>query len=184
MSDLNTFKQSREILRAAKLKAQKIVERSVKNASSIRKEYQNKGFSEGLEKFLVLLAEFEKRKDNLELKYKKELTLLATNIAKEVIAEELKTSPESIYSRVERAFRYIKSPRKIRLIVNPEMLPYLKKIKDMVVKSFPEDTSFSILVNEDLKRGSAIIETPNGTVITEPFSHLESIKTHISKLNS
>ncbi len=144
-------------------------EKGLKDAKGIFdktiEEYTQK-MQQAIEKLVLTAKEVSKKYEELE----NVATDMVLDIAKKVIAGELKTNRDAVNSMVKDAIGLTES-KKLKIKLNPEDASRLDR--DLL----SESKEVEIVEDESLKEGSVIIEEENGNVIDASVdTKLEQIK--------
>ncbi len=144
-------------------------EKGLKDAKGIFdktiEEYTQK-MQQAIEKLVLTAREISKKYEELE----NVATDMVLDIAKKVIADELKTNRDAVNSMVKDAIGLTDS-KKLKIKLNPEDASKLDK------ELISESKEVEIVEDESLKEGSVIIEEENGNVIDASVdTKLEQIK--------
>ena len=121
---------------------------------------------QAIEKLVLTAKEVSKKYEELE----NVATDMVLDIAKKVIAGELKTNRDAVNSMVKDAIGLTES-KKLKIKLNPEDASKLDR------NLISESKEVEIVEDESLKEGSVIIEEENGNVIDASVdTKLEQIK--------
>lgn len=158
-SDLLTAK---EIIDVAKEEVEQIIGEAEHEAVRIKKEAEETGYQEGLERVNEHLLYFEEKLKCLKHDMQKAMLPLILKATKRIIGEELELNPESVVNIVIESIRSVSGSKHVRLYVNKADLDFIEKEKERVKAVFDGLESFRIEERPDVDRGSCIIETERG----------------------
>jgi flagellar biosynthesis/type III secretory pathway protein FliH len=167
---------SREILTAARQEASRLQQEALGRISALRREAETNGFEEGLAKTQHLQETLEAWHQESIEQLQERIAEIASTIAKEVIGEELKTSPQTIISRIKRAAAFVQKCDEITLIVHPSHVSNLRLSLPQLKAATANKGAFLILGNENVSPCNAILESRDGNIISSPNRHFNSIK--------
>ena len=166
----------REIILAAQTQAQRVQEESIERIAAARTQALKEGFEEGLTRICKLLDRLEKQNVEYQQALEREAVDLAIKIAEEVIGDEITTNPDSIIARIARATNYTKHCSTISLIINPAHEERLRELLSEFQLEQASSLDFRIISDHNLPLQQAILDTPQGKVISDPVEHFDSIK--------
>lgn len=92
------------------------------------------------------------------------LTQLAREIAKNIIAQELRNEPDVIVGIVREALGRVNNTTHARIRLNPFDLPTLSRQKDALLQSCQAIHDVELVSDASLSPGSTIIESESGVV--------------------
>lgn len=155
------------------------------NFEEEKKEHHLAGFREGFLQGSIKAAgqllSIVEIKRTLIHSIEEHLTQVISDIAKEIVAEELTINKASILSRINRALGETTndscgfSQTEIVIKVNPLDATSIKQHK------INSEYCFKIVEDSEISEGSATIESRYGNIHTEPFLHLKQILEYLSQ---
>ncbi len=176
---------SLQVLEAADEESKELLLAVEAECVEIKKEAQEAGFQEGLEKFNEQILLFEERLRILRHEMQKAILPLVLKATKRIVGEELELRPESVVNIVTESIKGIAQCKVVRLYVNRLDLDSLEAHKSELKEIFENLTSFQIEERPDIARGSCIIETEKGILnatLDNQYRALErAFETHMKK---
>jgi len=157
----------------------------------IKKAAFNEGFEtgrlEGMQKrydeaeFLVMqvnsvLEQLNSLRQEVRFKAEKELVELALQIAKNIVAEEIKLHNDVIKNIVQAALHETEVPGKIYVYLNPDDYEFLLKSKADLERYLSDEQNLAIRQNPEMKPGSIYVESDEEIIsrsIEDQFHKLE-----------
>lgn len=148
------------------------------------------GFAKGLEDAEVqtrarldifsqeLKSVIERIESAMELWYQKAefgLAGLAGDVARRVIAEELTVRPDAILAITREALQQVTDSPTAHIRINPFDLATLEENKEKVLFSAAGIRELNLVVDENLSRGSVVIECDNGVIQSTVEAKVDSI---------
>ncbi len=190
-------------LEEADLNVQKIIKDAEDKAEYEYKVSQNRGYQDGYQEGIEQGKEeiIEKAKnifmraqsiieEAVEIKLKsieeneKELIVLAIEIAKKIIRQEVLVNPEIVRNNLYEAVKKVPVSRKLKIILNWEDLEYVKNIKDTIISEMHGVDKVEIVEDKNMEKGGCVLETSMGTIDASINAQLEKIYDIFMEINS
>lgn len=161
-----------------------LVSRAHEEAKIIKENAQKEGFEEGVNSAKEEVAELKKAIDtilNIRQKayefYKNDIVFLALEIAKKILAEQVKVSPETVVEIASNVIKYLsKDDNSITVAVNSKDEEIMKKaIEEGKLKS-KANVEFYIITDDKIEQGSCMVKTQSGQIDARFSSQFAIIK--------
>lgn len=156
--------EAKTIVEKAKQDAANFRKATEQECIILRKDAEEKGFAEGLEKFNQHLLFFDSELKKIRHEAMQAVLPLALKAAKRVVAKELETHPETIVDIVMQAIAPITQHHRIKIFVNKADREILEKEKPKIRAMLEQVESLSIQERPDISPGGCIIETEAGII--------------------
>ncbi|MBS3904860.1 MAG: HrpE/YscL family type III secretion apparatus protein [Simkania sp.] len=184
--EFSTLMTAQELLEKAKEDAAHFREDLEKEANSLRDLAKEEGFQSGLENFNDKLLWFDREIKALRLELQNQILPLALKAARKIVANELKTHPETIVEIVIQALTPVLQSKQITILVNKVDRETLEAAKPRFRDILDQVDSFTILDRPDISPGGCVIETESGIInatIENQWRALESAFARYMKLS-
>ena len=122
------------------------------------------GFNEGLQKWAVQLAEFEKSLQLIKAATEKNIIPVAIKAAEKIIGKKLVEEPEIFIDIVKQSLKAVAQHRRFTLYISPKELSLFEDSKSSLRQVIDQPDSFSIIPREGVPAGQCIIETESGII--------------------
>lgn len=157
-----------QIIAAAKEEADKIREQAYREGFEA-------GFREGvahgeesaremLERARAVLAAAEAERTATFNRLEKEILELAQEIAKRIVAAELKTNQEVVLAITKEALTLVRDRPHILVLVHPDDLAVCQQARQQFEALLPDNAVLRILPDLKVERGGCIVDTGEGVV--------------------
>ena len=156
--------EAHEVILKAKEDAAKLRQETEKECKELHKQAEEKGFSEGLEKFNEQMLFFDSELKRIRHETLQAVLPLALQAAKKIVAKELETHPETIVDIVLATLAPITHHRKIKIFASKQDRDLLEKEKTKVRDILQQVESLTVQERHDITPGGCIIETEAGII--------------------
>lgn len=156
--------EAKTIIEKAKQDAAAFQKANEQECALLRKDAEEKGFAEGLEKFNQHLLYFDSELKKIRHETMQGVLPLALKAAKKIVAKELEAHPETIVDIVMQAIAPVTQNHRIKIFVNREDRERLEKEKPKIRAMLEQVESLSIQERPDISPGGCIIETEAGII--------------------
>ncbi|MFI5333564.1 MAG: HrpE/YscL family type III secretion apparatus protein [Chlamydiales bacterium] len=156
--------EAKTIVDKARQDASKLKQATEEECVSLRKQAEEKGYADGLEKFNEQLLFFDSELKKVRHETMQSLLPLALKAAKKIVAKELETHPETIVDIVLQVISPITQHHRIKIFVNKADRDILEQEKPKIRAILEQVESLSIQDRPDISPGGCIIETEAGII--------------------
>lgn len=176
--------EAQEKLNEAQLEAMALKSRQEKEIrETLTKEFQakfEKNLKEAKGNYINTIETLGKLKEVVYKQSEAELMDLVFSIAKKVIGEEIKTSPQMVVEMLERGFKKIKDAKQYEIKVHPLDYQILSAEKERLQEILKTSGSVKFTQDEGVERGGCKIVTESGEISSEPGKQLDIIIKELS----
>jgi type III secretion protein L len=162
--DFSTLVQASEILEKAKEDAKEHHKKALQDARRLKKEANEEGFEEGLQKFNEQLLVFERTLRAIKLELQNEIIPIALKAAKKIVGAQLELKPDTIVDIVMQALSPIVQNHRFTIYVNKADKEILEANKPKIKTILEQIQMLSIQERADIAPGGCIIETEAGII--------------------
>jgi flagellar assembly protein FliH len=148
---------------------------------------QQKGREEATEELrraIDLLAQYSRlliqEKQEVTVRYEKEVLDLAFQLAEKIIGRELELKPESVADVAKKALEQVVDSENVKLRVNPDDLDYVKAVYADLEAVLSSNAKLDIRSEPTIERGGCIVETEAGVLDARILTQLETLKSNIN----
>jgi flagellar assembly protein FliH len=175
----NILIEAQEKLKEAEVEANVLKNRKEKELrDKLEKEFHGKLDKEIKtlrQNYLNSLDEVSALKESLYKKSENQLMHLVFSIARKVLDNEIRTSPDVVVSMLKKGFEKIKEAREYEIKVNPEDYNIVAGKKGEFGELLKTAGSVRITKDEQIERGGCLIVTEQGEISSEPGKQLDII---------
>ncbi len=170
---------AREVLRVARLDAERIVAQASQSANDVRTEAEKRGYLEGILRAAANLSSAAELSREALVCARRKILDLGIEVARAVVGREIAERPESILLRVDEALSFVKHTATGQLDVHRDDLPLFE------TEVFTQGAAGSLRVrpNEDLARGSFILRTDLGELHADLGEHILRLRDALAESN-
>lgn len=165
---------------------------------------KNKGYTEGYEigtvkgkedineqnefrlnELTEMITEVENKKEEIISKYEDDLTDLAFNIAEKIIKQKINEKDNVISALIKNVIKDYRNVEWVKIYISPkDDVISIKADKSLINDLNKISSDVVIETSEELEKGSAIIETPDGIVDTSVTTQLKNLKEMVLNNNA
>lgn len=168
----------REIIRAAQIEAQQIVQAAKERSRSHYEMLMTQALEQAKTcQSAEILAASKLRRDMLE-NSSQQLLKMVTDIAEEVISAELTQNPSSIIERIRRALDYAIGVERLTLLLNHADMPLVQERLDSLAAQ-SQGIDINLCESSAVAPGNARLEFGTCVVDASVEAHFRAIKTHL-----
>lgn len=154
------------------------------NFENIKKQELTKAYNEGItnakqdiDGFMQMLGSFHNAKQDLALELKDEIVSIALDIAKQVIAHEVKNDPDLLEEQVLKAIsKVITTKGLLQVFLNPKDFPKVDYLETAMTRVLDASVKLVFLEDEAVDRGSCVVNTQGGKLDARFSTQIEVIK--------
>ncbi|MBD3265006.1 MAG: hypothetical protein GF375_07875 [Candidatus Omnitrophica bacterium] len=182
----------------AEQQAKEIIEEARKNSQAVKEEAFRKGLEEGKaeaerlaeEKFRRLFEEdIKKVRDLAEQitvsfseavrKSQNSLVKIALDVAKKVIKDESKNRKDVVINMIKEGLSRVSERGEVKIKVNPDQLPQVKKSREKFLASLEEIDKFEIISDPGIETGGCVIDTNSGSIDLRVGKQFSEVKKNL-----
>jgi type III secretion protein L len=141
----------------------------------------DEGYEAGLAKWTETVLAAERAVDDYFAKAEPELVRLAVAIAKKIVGEELRASPETIVSIVREALASARRERSLVIRVNPEQAEEVRRCIDELVKSLGFACELQVKAAPSVAPGGCVVESEFGVIDAQLDTQLRVIERALTR---
>ncbi len=168
--------EANEIVEKAKEDSEKYIDKVKKECASLKEEAKKEGFDEGLEVLNEHILKLDSSIKDLSKEYEAKILSIALKAAKKIVAEELKTHPDTIVNIIKGALKPVTQHLKVKIFVNKQDLDILEKEKPKIKEMLQQVQIFSLEERNDIEPGGCIIETEKGIINAQLDNQFRAIE--------
>lgn len=155
--------QAAEMLAKAKEESEIILKKAQtegyeKGYSEAEKNFK-KEISQKISGLEELLKSISRHREELFLKYEKELLSISMVMAKKIVAAELKSNPDMVMAALRRVFKKIDAPFKIKVYLSPTDYEYINKRSSQISQYLDGKNNLTIHADAGVTAGNSKIES-------------------------
>jgi len=191
----------KELDEEVRVRIQEILDNARQESENIKKDANELGHKEGFDEGLKDAAEYKK---NLVLEYESKLKLEIQNleknnmlyfkklenkilemvmkISKNIVSEALQIDSKLIIDVIKVGIAKITDVEQLSIKVCKEDFDTIIKNKTDIEKYFSSDIKLSFMIDETMKKGDCIIETPYGIIDCGVYTKSKSIEDNIKEV--
>lgn len=152
----------------------------VKVAEDLNKQNESK-----LTEIIEMLLEIENKKDEIIFNYENDLTVLALDIAEKIIKQKINEKDNVVSSIIKNTIKAYRNVEWVKVYISSkDDVIAIKADKNLINDLNKISNDVVIEVSEELDKGSAIIETPDGIVDSSVTTQLQNLKEMVLNKNA
>jgi len=168
--------QADEIVAQARDEAQRLVSEARRNAQEILESAQEQGYRSGAAEWYEALADAWKSRDRYVAANETAVLKLGVRIAKKLIGEELRTTPDCVVGIVKEAVRSARRAKKLVIQVHPADAAVLEERLPALRASTNAAREIEVIRDPSLAQGDCIVETDIGIIDARLETQLNNVE--------
>ena len=157
--------EAERIVAEARAEAERIVAEARAEADAVRRGAEQQGLEAARTEAAALLVQARRERDRLLQEAEQGLPAVASEVARRIVAEELRLAPEHVRAVVAQALEPMRRAERLELRVHPQDVPLLGQLPPNV----------EVVPDEGLQRGGCTVHSERGAVDARIEVRLEAL---------
>lgn len=153
-----------EVLETIQQQIDAYKQQAIEECELLKQQAQQEGFEQGFAQWSQQLAHLEHEIAAVNRATEKMIIPVALKAAKKIVGREIELSETAVADIIASKLRTVKQSRQVVIHVSPQDLQNVETHRPQLMQVFERLESLSIRPNDELSRGSCIIETEIGII--------------------